>query len=261
MERPGSAQVPACPCSGVSSGPMSVDWAIRSVKEQRWGHGRHKPRNFTRNRDSLMAPLSRRLLHAALSVGLSLLAVRDGSPSSWACPAPSPATSLLPTTCSPAPRGSRSTPSPRGPGRRVDQGGPAILPTYTFEDVDSAGARQPDVVVVPAVGSPQGARRGRDAGPGSAGRPPRGAHVLGVCNGSSVLAETGLLDGRSGHRPLVSPGCPEAEPSRGPVDGRPAIRPGRPDHHHRRCLPPASRARCGSWRTWPARPKPHESAG
>ena len=54
---------------------MCVDWAIRSVKEQRWGHGRHKPRNFTRNRDSLMAPLSRRLIHAALSVGLSLLAV------------------------------------------------------------------------------------------------------------------------------------------------------------------------------------------
>lgn len=35
-------------------------------------------------------------------------------------------------------------------------GGPAIVPTYTFEDISSGRARQPDVVVVPAVGAPEG---------------------------------------------------------------------------------------------------------
>ena len=32
-------------------------------------------------------------------------------------------------------------------------GGPAIVPTYTFEDISSGRARPPDVVVVPAVGA------------------------------------------------------------------------------------------------------------
>ena len=40
-------------------------------------------------------------------------------------------------------------------------GGPAIVPTYTFEDIRSGRARQPDVVVVPAVGAPEGRRKPR----------------------------------------------------------------------------------------------------
>ncbi|WP_427007363.1 DJ-1/PfpI family protein [Pseudarthrobacter sp. H2] len=73
-------------------------------------------------------------------------------------------------------------------------GGPAIVPTYTFDDVRSGTARQPDAVVVPAVGTPEG--------PDEAAmrawiveQSGRGARIMGVCNGSSVLAETGLLNG------------------------------------------------------------------
>jgi putative intracellular protease/amidase len=87
----------------------------------------------------------------------------------------------------------QSTPAP------ID-GGPAIVPTYTFEDVQSGRARQPDVVVVPAVGAPEGpeetAMRAwivEQSG--------RGARILGVCNGSNVLAGAGILDGHkaTGH--------------------------------------------------------------
>ncbi|MGA7204360.1 MAG: DJ-1/PfpI family protein [Specibacter sp.] len=74
-------------------------------------------------------------------------------------------------------------------------GGPAIVPTYTFQDVRSGRARQPDVVVIPAVGAPEG--------PAEAAlrvwvveQSARGARILAVCNGSNVLAGTGLLDGR-----------------------------------------------------------------
>jgi putative intracellular protease/amidase len=75
-------------------------------------------------------------------------------------------------------------------------GGPAIVPTYTFGDIRSGRARQPDVVVVPAVGAPEGPEETamREWIVEQAGR---GARVLGVCNGSSVLAETGLLRGRT----------------------------------------------------------------
>jgi putative intracellular protease/amidase len=73
-------------------------------------------------------------------------------------------------------------------------GGPAIVPAYTFEDLRSGRARQPDVVVVPAVGAPEGPEEApmRDWIVEQAGR---GARILGVCNGSSVLAETGILAG------------------------------------------------------------------
>jgi putative intracellular protease/amidase len=75
-------------------------------------------------------------------------------------------------------------------------GGPAIVPTYTFEDITSGRARQPDVVVVPAVGAPEGPEETamREWIVEQSGR---GARILGVCNGSSVLAETGLLSGRT----------------------------------------------------------------
>ncbi|XTR52352.1 DJ-1/PfpI family protein [Pseudarthrobacter sp. So.54] len=79
-------------------------------------------------------------------------------------------------------------------------GGPAIVATSTFEDVRSGRARQPDVVVVPAAGAPEGpeetAMRAwivEQSG--------RGARILGVRNGSNVLAGTGILDGHkaTGH--------------------------------------------------------------
>ncbi|MCY0905928.1 DJ-1/PfpI family protein [Arthrobacter sp. H14-L1] len=73
-------------------------------------------------------------------------------------------------------------------------GGPAIVPTYTFEDVRSGMARQPDVVVVPAVGAPEGTEEApmRDW---IVEQSSRGARILGVCSGSMVLAGAGLLDG------------------------------------------------------------------
>lgn len=74
------------------------------------------------------------------------------------------------------------------------EGGPAVVPTYTFAHVDADPALKPDLVVVPAVNAPTG---GTEA-------PLRrwvthqhdnGAKVLGVCAGSLVLAATGMLDG------------------------------------------------------------------
>lgn len=75
-------------------------------------------------------------------------------------------------------------------------GGPAIVPTFTFADVDSGRAPAPDVVVVPAVGDPYGSAEAplRDW---IVRKSNQGAHVLGVCSGSMLLAETGLLDGGS----------------------------------------------------------------
>jgi putative intracellular protease/amidase len=73
-------------------------------------------------------------------------------------------------------------------------GGPAVVPTYTFADVDADPNLTPDLVVVSAVGKPAG----------EAEAPLRawvthqhdnGARVLGVCSGSLVLAATGMLDG------------------------------------------------------------------
>jgi putative intracellular protease/amidase len=74
-------------------------------------------------------------------------------------------------------------------------GGLAVVPDYSLDDVDAGVAPEPDVVVVPAVAAPAGKKeaplrewitRWVD----------RGAHLLGVCNGSRLLAATGLLDGR-----------------------------------------------------------------
>ncbi|MFF5205763.1 DJ-1/PfpI family protein [Streptosporangium sp. NPDC000396] len=73
-------------------------------------------------------------------------------------------------------------------------GGLNLLPDHTPAEVDAGRAPEPDVVVVPAVVDPAGEREAplrewitRQAG--------RGARVLGVCAGSKLLAETGLLDG------------------------------------------------------------------
>jgi putative intracellular protease/amidase len=74
------------------------------------------------------------------------------------------------------------------------EGGPAVVPTHTFADVDADPALRPDLVVVPALSEPTGLTE-------SALRNwvttqhDRGAKVLGVCAGAVVLADTGLLDG------------------------------------------------------------------
>ncbi len=74
------------------------------------------------------------------------------------------------------------------------EGGPAVLPTYTFADVDADPALTPDLVVVPALTEPTGAPEAplRDW---VTRQHDDGAKVLGVCSGSLVLAATGMLDG------------------------------------------------------------------
>ena len=74
------------------------------------------------------------------------------------------------------------------------EGGPPVVPTYTFADVDADPALSPDLVVVPALTNR----------PAPTEAPLRtwvtrqhddGAKILGVCSGSLVLAATGMLDG------------------------------------------------------------------
>jgi putative intracellular protease/amidase len=81
-----------------------------------------------------------------------------------------------------------------GAGPAPLEGGPAVVPTYTFDDVDADPALTPDLVVVPGLTRPTGSTeaalrtwvtRQHD----------EGAKVLGVCSGALVLAETGMLDG------------------------------------------------------------------
>jgi putative intracellular protease/amidase len=74
------------------------------------------------------------------------------------------------------------------------EGGPALVPTHTFDDVDADPALTPDLVVVPALSKPTGTI---DAPLRAwvAGQHDAGAKVLGVCAGSVVRAETGMLDG------------------------------------------------------------------
>ena len=74
------------------------------------------------------------------------------------------------------------------------EGGPAVVPTFTFTHVDANPALQPDLVVVPGLTDPTGSAetalrkwvtRQHD----------EGARVLGVCSGAMLLAATGMLDG------------------------------------------------------------------
>lgn len=74
--------------------------------------------------------------------------------------------------------------------------GPFIVPTYTFADTATGRAAAPDVVVVPAVDSPDGSQEALLRGWISS-QADRGARILGVCAGSAVLAAAGLLDGRT----------------------------------------------------------------
>jgi putative intracellular protease/amidase len=77
----------------------------------------------------------------------------------------------------------------------VLSGGLAVVPDYSLEDVDAGLAPEPDVVVVPAVAAPNG-KKEAPMREWITRRVDRGAHLLGVCNGSRLLAATGLLDGR-----------------------------------------------------------------
>ena len=75
-------------------------------------------------------------------------------------------------------------------------GGPALVPTYTFDAVDAAPELTPDLVVVPALEDPAGPREA-DLRAWVTRQHDRGARVLGVCAGARVLAATGMLDGRT----------------------------------------------------------------
>ena len=73
-------------------------------------------------------------------------------------------------------------------------GGLAVVPDYSLGDVDAGTAPEPDVVVIPAVVSPAG-RKERPLREWLARRADGGAHLLGVCAGTRLLAAAGLLDG------------------------------------------------------------------
>jgi putative intracellular protease/amidase len=73
-------------------------------------------------------------------------------------------------------------------------GGLAVVPDYSLGDVDAGAGPGPDVVVIPAVVSPAGSKE-RPLREWLARRAGRGAHLLGVCAGSRLLAAAGLLDG------------------------------------------------------------------
>ncbi len=74
------------------------------------------------------------------------------------------------------------------------ESGPAVMPTYTFADVDSNPALKPDLVVVPGLTKPTGATEA-PLRSWVAREHAAGAKVLGVCSGAMVLAPTGMLDG------------------------------------------------------------------
>ncbi|MDR7255161.1 putative intracellular protease/amidase [Nocardioides sp. BE266] len=74
------------------------------------------------------------------------------------------------------------------------EGAPSILPDHTFAEVDANADLAPDVVVVPAVTDPTVEVVARDW---VVRQHDAGAHVLSVCAGALLLAETGLLDGRT----------------------------------------------------------------
>jgi putative intracellular protease/amidase len=71
----------------------------------------------------------------------------------------------------------------------------AVAPDYSLDDVDAGVAPEPDVVVVPAVAAPHGAKEA-PLREWLTRRVDRGAQMLGVCAGARVLASAGLLDGR-----------------------------------------------------------------
>jgi putative intracellular protease/amidase len=73
--------------------------------------------------------------------------------------------------------------------------GPSLLPDHTLAEVETSAELAPDVVVVPGVGEPTGPAEAPLRGWITRQRD-RGAQILGVCDGSDLLAAAGILDGR-----------------------------------------------------------------
>ena len=73
-------------------------------------------------------------------------------------------------------------------------GAPAVVPAVTFGDIDAGRAPAPDLLVVPAVVDPGGAGEAATRS-WIARQSARGIRILGVCAGSMLLAEAGVLDG------------------------------------------------------------------
>lgn len=73
-------------------------------------------------------------------------------------------------------------------------GGPAVIAATTFSEVDSGTTPAPDLLVVPAVEDPTG---DSEAATRSwiVRQSAQGIHILGICAGSVLLAEAGVLDG------------------------------------------------------------------
>ena len=74
------------------------------------------------------------------------------------------------------------------------EGGPAVVPTHTFADIDADPTLRPDLVVVPGLTKPTGPTEAPLRN-WVARQHASGAKVLSVCSGSMVLAATGMLDG------------------------------------------------------------------
>ena len=62
------------------------------------------------------------------------------------------------------------------------EGGPALVPTHTFAEVDADPALQPDLVVVPALSKPTDSTEAAAAELGERRSIEHGAKVLGVCS-------------------------------------------------------------------------------
>lgn len=73
-------------------------------------------------------------------------------------------------------------------------GGPAVIPATTFTEVDSGTAPAPELLVVPAVEDPAGDSEAATRA-WIVRQSARGIRILGICAGSVLLAETGVLDG------------------------------------------------------------------
>ncbi|HEY3549280.1 MAG TPA: DJ-1/PfpI family protein [Propionicimonas sp.] len=73
-------------------------------------------------------------------------------------------------------------------------GGLSVVPSYTYDDVASGTAPTPDLIVVPAVNNPAGPEE-QGARDFISDRYHAGAHVLGICAGSRLLAASGILEG------------------------------------------------------------------
>ena len=74
------------------------------------------------------------------------------------------------------------------------EGGLSVVPSYTFGEVAAGSAPAPDLIVVPAVNNPDGAEE-QAARDFVTTQYQAGAHVLGICAGSRLLAASGILDG------------------------------------------------------------------